>query len=268
MTILERILRTKREEVERAKRSRPLAEVQRRARDAAPPRDFAAAVSRGPAQPMRVIAEIKRMSPSAGEIVAPFDASRLARIYSQNGASAISVLTDHTYFGGRLDHLTQVRRHVEIPILRKDFTLEEYQMYESRAAGADAVLLIVEAIGIDRCVALQPLARDLGMGVIVEVHSEENLRATLASLGSPKGANYFLGINNRDLSAQKTTTSHALRLSSLLAGEASQWIAESGIKDRTDMVRAEQAGASAVLVGESLLRASDPGAKLRELMGL
>jgi indole-3-glycerol phosphate synthase len=268
MTILERILQTKRDELASAKRSRPLDDIRRQVRDVSPPRDFVAALSRNKRQSIRVIAEIKRASPSAGLIVPEFEPASIARTYAANGAAAISVLTDEAFFGGSLDHLTLVSEQITLPILRKDFTIDEYQLYESRAAGADAVLLIVEALGVERCAAFQPVARGLGMGVIVEVHTEENLRSTLERLGRPIGSNYFLGMNNRDLSVQTTSTNTAIYLSSLLGRESASWIAESGIKDRADVVRAEQAGAEAVLVGEALLRSADPGAKLRELRGL
>lgn len=266
MTILDRILNTKREEVEAAWRMRSLDEVKRLAELAPPPRDFVSALMRKTGEPIRVIAEIKKASPSAGVIVENFDPAAIARAYAENGAAAISVLTDRTYFQGALEHIELVKRNAAIPVLRKDFIVDEYQLYEARAAGADAVLLIVEAIGVERAKEWLPIARKLGMGVIVEVHSSENMRATLSVLGTPTGTNYFLGINNRDLAEQKTSTNNALTLSSMIGDGEAAWIAESGIKSREDVQSAERAGACAVLVGESLLRAKDVGEKLRELM--
>lgn len=265
MTILDRIVQTKRKEVELAKRQRSKAELRAAIDRVDRPRDFFAAVTAQSPDGINLIAEIKRRSPSAGLIVEDFDPGRIARTYDECGAAALSVLTDETYFGGNLTHLVDVKRSVPLPVLRKDFIVDEYQVYESRAAGADAILLIVEAIGVSRVVELLCVARRLGMSVLVEVHSGANLEALLDTAGPP-GDGYLLGINNRDLAAQRTDLSTTTRLAALLP-PATAFLAESGIATRNDVLAIRKAGACAILVGESLLRADDISAKIDDLLG-
>lgn len=266
-TILEEILATKRKEVARAKELRPLERVIEAARGTGPVRSFASAVQRSRGSVMRVIAEIKRSSPSAGVIIPEdrFDPAAIAEAYTAAGANALSILTDEPYFGGRLEYIEIVRGAVDLPCLRKDFVIDEYQVYEARAAGADAILLIAEALDVRTIARWAGISREFGMATLVEIHSADNLRAVLDELGVPGGASYILGINNRDLHAQLTDVRHAVELSKLLPTGA-LWVAESGIRTRADVELIEQVGASAILVGESLLRSGDVGTKLRELI--
>ena len=265
MTILERILNAKRAEVAAARAKTPVETVMRAAAKAPAPRDFGAAVLKADQREIRLIAEMKKSSPSAGPIVRDYRPAKIAETYQRHGAAALSVLTDNRYFGGDLRHLAEVRTRTSLPILRKDFIFDPYQLFESRAAGADAVLLIAEAIGAGLAGDLVPIARDLDLAVIVEVHSEANLLAILKSLGPPSPDQYLLGINNRDLTIQKTDLTTMARLARLLPTGA-EFIAESGIQSRRDVVEACRAGACAVLVGEAILAAPDMGAKIDELL--
>ncbi|MFO7172401.1 MAG: indole-3-glycerol phosphate synthase TrpC [Bacillota bacterium] len=266
--ILERILAAKAEEVARARAAVPLAEVRAAAAAAPPPRDFAAALARPRhlgdrpgAVPVAVIAEVKRASPSRGVIRRDFDPAAIARAYARAGASAISVLTDAPFFQGHLDHLRAVRQAVDLPLLRKDFILDPYQVYEARAAGADAVLLIAAALGDAGPIrALRELAEDLGMAALVEVHTPAELEMALAA-----GAR-IVGINNRDLRTFETRLETTLELAGQVPPEV-LLVSESGIRTPEDCRRVAAAGARAVLVGEQLMRQPDPGAALLELVG-
>lgn len=266
MTILERIVETKRREVADASVRVPLGRLQEAIDRADLPRDFQAAVARGATGEVRLIAEIKQASPSAGLIVADFDPVRIARVYRDHGAAALSVLTDETYFQGRLSFIADVKRVVDLPVLRKDFLIDEYQVYESRAAGADAILLIAECLDDRTLLTLARTARDLHLSILVEVHSEVNLSRVFSSLGYPSESGYLLGINNRDLTAQRTDLGTMGFLASRLP-PGTPFVAESGIAARADVLAAQRAGACAVLVGESLLRARDIGLKVNQLLG-
>lgn len=261
--ILDRILATKEEEVAVARRERPLAAVRDAARSAPPARDFAAALRRPqPGAPLRCIAEVKKASPSKGVIRADFDPVQIARQYAAAGAAAISVLTDVQYFQGSLGYLEQIRAAVGVPLLRKDFLIDEYQIYEARAAGADAVLLIVAAIpDAARLRAYRELAGGLGMAALVEVHTAAELEIAVAS-----GAE-IIGINNRDLRTFVTSLDVTIGLAPQVPSGAIL-VAESGIATLADCRRLAAAGAHAVLVGESLMRQPDPGAALRRLLGV
>jgi len=265
VTILDRILETKRGEVAAAKQRRPLDVLRRDADRSSPPRDFHAAVF-GDGSGIRLIAEVKKASPSAGLLVRDFDPVAIARKYQECGAAALSVLTDETYFQGRLDYIAQVRDDVPLPVLRKDFIVDEYQIFESRAAGADAILLIAEVLDAKAIGSFRSIARGLGLGVLVEVHSSATLAGVLAGIGPPSSDRYILGINNRDLKAQRTDVTTTARLASTLP-KGVPFISESGIGQRSDVVALQEAGACAILVGESLLKANDIGAKIAELMG-
>ncbi len=267
MTILDRILETKRKEVAEAKRRRPLADLRAEIERIAPPRDFYAAVTTKSPSGMRLIAEIKKASPSAGVIVSDFDPVAIARTYAAHGASALSVLTDQTYFQGRLEYIDEVKRAVPLPVLRKDFIIDEYQLYESRAAGADAVLLIVAALSGAQIAELLPIVHSLRMSVLVEVHADDELKTVLDIVGPPGPDTYLLGINNRDLHAQKTDLATTTRLAAMLP-EGTPFVSESGIATREDVLRVQQAGACAILVGESLLKAGDIGGHVDLLLGL
>ncbi len=260
MTILDEILDHKRAEVEHARSVRPGDELARRAREAAAPRGFRAALI--DASPPRVIAEPKRRSPSRGEIRPDFDAVACARAFAEAGAAALSVHTDEHYFGGCLEDLEKVRGAVELPLLRKDFVVDSYQIDEARLHGADAVLLIAAAFrgpgAADDLAGLREHARGLGLDALVEVHDEAELTAALAA-----GAD-LLGINNRDLRSFEVDLATTERLAAALP-EGVVLVAESGIFTHADVTRLEAAGAHAFLVGEALMRETDVGAALRSL---
>lgn len=254
-TVLDRILVHKVEEVAARKARASAATVIAAAREAPPPRDMRAAVRR---ESVALIAEIKRASPSRGVLRADFDPLALATVYAANGAAALSVLTDVRFFGGDLAHLTAVRAAVSVPALRKDFVLDPYQVYEARAAGADAVLLIAAALDDARLADLHALIAGLGMAALVEVHDEAELGRALA-LGAP-----LIGVNNRDLRTFSVDLETTERLARLLPAGVIL-VAESGIVSGADVRRMGAAGARAVLVGEALVTAPDMAARVREL---
>jgi len=255
-TILEEIIAWKRDEIVRHKRARPAEVVRARAALAPPPRDFAAAL-RSPG--VSLIAEVKRASPSKGLLCHDFDAVALARTYEDNGAAAISVLTDQHFFQGNLNHLRAVRQNVRLPVLRKDFILDPYQVYESRLAGADAVLLIVAALSDGDLKALYQLVHELGMAALVEVHNEAELERALQI--SPR----IVGINNRDLRTFEVDLETTARLRPLIPTDVIL-VAESGVHTRADVARLAAIGADAMLVGQALVQAPDIGHKVRELV--
>ncbi len=257
MTFLAEILARKRDEVDAARRALPERELAARARDRAAPRAFEAALSlRG--GPTRIIAEVKRASPSAGAIRAGLDAPAQARAYAAAGAAVISVLTDGPGFGGSLADLDEVRGAVEVPLLRKDFVLERYQLLEARAHGADAALLIVAALDPATLRRLLDACGELGLAALVEVHDEVEVEAALAA-----GAR-VVGVNNRNLRTFAVDLAVSERLLPLLP-PAVRAVAESGVRTADDARRLRRAGAANLLVGEALVRAADPGALLREM---
>ena len=255
VTVLDTIVARKRTEIAAAKAAVPEADLDRRAAALPPARDFAAALR----QPgMRVIAEVKKASPSAGVIRADFDPVAIARIYQAHGADALSVLTDEQFFQGHLSYLTACREATRLPVLRKEFVLDRYQLVEARAAGADAVLLIAEILPGDRLKTLFDQATALGLHVLVELHDAEQLPRVIDC-----GAT-LIGINNRDLRTFQTTLDHTLELLPRVpAGRLV--VSESGIRTAADVRRLEQAGVKAILVGESLMRAPDVGSALDAL---
>lgn len=258
-TILDEILATKRREVAAARRWMPIEELEAQAAEAPPVRDFRASLL-GPG-PIRLIAEVKKASPSAGLIRADFDPVAIARAYQDHGAHAVSILTDATYFQGHLSYLARARASVAIPVLRKDFVIDAYQIVEARVAGADAVLLIAECLDDQRLSELLAGARALGMAAIVEFHDPANLPRVLAS-----GAE-IIGINNRDLTRFETDLETTLRLRDQVPSEV-VLVSESGIHTREDVERLEAAGVGAILVGESLMRQSNIGQAVERLLGL
>lgn len=264
-TILDRIVEAKRKEVALAQARVPLPEMMARAAGAERPRDFYAAIRATPARGIHLIAEIKKASPSAGLIRADFEPAAIARVYHQAGASALSVLTDESYFQGHLEHLGQVKAAVPLPVLRKDFTVDSYQVYESRVAGADAILLIAEVLSADEIVQLLSLADSLEMTTLLESHSPERLVELRSALEAANPARCLLGINNRDLTRQTVDLATTSRVAERL-GDTSKLVAESGIRTRNDVQAVRQAGAAAMLVGEALMSADDIGAKVRELL--
>jgi indole-3-glycerol phosphate synthase len=254
--VLERIVIRKRQEIAEQCRRVPLAMLQDRLTTAPPVHDFRAALERGTAP--GIIAEVKKASPSAGVLREDFDPVAIARAYEANGASAISVLTDEPFFQGRLDDLRAIRQAVRLPLLRKDFILDRYQVLEARAAGADAVLLIAEILGKAELPALLGDIHALGMQALVELYDRANLQRVLAS-----GAR-LVGVNNRDLRTFTTRLEHTLELAPQLPADCCL-VSESGIRDRADLERLRAAGVKAVLIGETFMRAPDVGQKLREL---
>ncbi len=252
--VLERIVATKRDEVA-ALRGQALA-LRQACADAPPVRSFGAALRRQ--GEVSLIAEVKRRSPGAGPIRPELDASRLARGYQDAGASAVSVLTDGPWFGGTLADLTVARAAIGLPVLRKDFTLVEEQVLEARAAGADAVLLIVRILDDARLRGLRELAESLGMSALVEAHGRAELERALGS-----GAR-VLGINNRDLTTFRTTVETTFAMLHLVPADAVV-VSESGIRTADDVDRLGRRGVHAVLVGEALLRDPDPAAAARAL---
>lgn len=254
-TVLDTILAHKVEEIAARKARASAATVMAAARAAPPPRDMRAAVRR---DTVALIAEIKRASPSRGVLSADFDPVALATTYAAHGATAISVLTDERFFGGDLTHLTAVRAAVSVPVLRKDFVLDPYQVYEARAAGADAVLLIVAALDDARLANLHALIVELGMAALVEVHDEAELARAL-TLGAS-----LIGVNNRDLRTFTVALATTERLARLVPPDVAL-VAESGIFSADDVRRMGAVGAHAVLVGEALVTAPDVAARVREL---
>jgi indole-3-glycerol phosphate synthase len=256
-TFLAAILARKHDEVATRRAAVGDRDLEAALRDAPPPRDFAGALSpRG--GPTRVVAEVKRASPSAGAIASGLDAVAQARRYAQAGAACISVLTDGPGFGGSLDDLVAVRRAVAVPLLRKDFVVDRYQLLEARRAGADAALLIVAALDAEVLRRLQDDARALGLAALVEVHDERELDAALAA-----GAT-LVGVNNRNLHTFEVDLAASEQLLPRLP-RGVKGVAESGVRTAADARRLRAAGAANLLVGEALVRAQDPGALLREL---
>lgn len=265
--ILDQIIQTKRQEVAHRQADIPIQALLETISTLGRPRNFFNAVTRKPAhKKLNLIAEIKRASPSAGILRSDFDPVSLAKVYAEAGADALSVLTDETYFQGHLTHIHQVRDVVKLPVLRKDFIIDTYQVYESRAAGADAILLIAECLETSQLIDLQILATELNMTCVIEVHDIENLiRVRDAVIGFPHRSYSLLGINNRNLRTFDTDLGTTLRMAELVE-DRDVLISESGINTRDDVEKLESAGVRAVLIGEALLRADDVRAKIRELL--
>jgi indole-3-glycerol phosphate synthase len=258
-TILDRIVATKREEIVRARSATPIERLRDQLADAPPVRDFVGALASG-TPTVRLIAEVKKASPSKGIIRADFDPVTIARAYEAAGAACLSVLTDETYFQGRLDYLRQIRAATNIPILRKDFILDTYQLVEARVAGADAVLLVAECLDDCHLRKFTNEAIDLGLTPLVEFYEPENLPRVLAA-GAP-----LIGVNNRDLRTFTVDLDHTIRLRPQVPAEC-LLVAESGIETRADVLRLQEAGVDAMLVGESLMRQADVGLAVRRLLG-
>lgn len=259
--ILQRILSVKAQEVAEAQAQMPLAAVQAAARVATPVRDFAGALrSRISAGGAAVIAEVKKASPSKGVLREQFDPAAIAATYERHGAACLSVLTDRQFFQGRIDDLKAARAACRLPILRKDFMVDPYQVYEARAAGADCILLIVAALEFSRMAELEAIALELGMSVLVEVHDGEELDAAL-KLRTP-----LLGINNRNLRTFETTLDTTLGLLQRVP-DSRLVITESGILTPEDVKRMRAHDVHGFLVGEAFMRAPDPGIELERLFG-
>lgn len=259
--VLQRILAHKAQEiVERAERL-PLKELRRQVELAPTPRGFAEALQRRVrANPPAVIAEIKKASPSKGLLAPAFDPAAFAQSYERNGATCLSVLTDSEFFQGCDEDLRTARVACQLPVLRKDFTLDSYQIYEARAMGADCILLIVAALGDTQMRELAALARDLGLDVLVEVHDGQELERAL-QVDTP-----LIGINNRDLRTFEVRLQTTLELLDRIPKDR-MTVTESGIQVPADVALMREHGVNAFLVGEAFMRAPDPGAKLAELFG-
>jgi indole-3-glycerol phosphate synthase len=260
LTILDDILATKRDEVTvlRYPQTRDL--LRKTALDAPPTRDFTASLRRADGR-VAVIGELKRRSPSKGDLAPDLDPGPTAKAYEAGGAAALSVLTDQPYFGGMVADLQAARAATTLPCLRKDFTIDEVQIYESRAIGADAILLIVAAIPDDALLTeLHALAIGLGLGVVVEAHDAREVERAL------KAGAHVVGVNSRNLATFAEDLGVATGLSTLLPPEVVA-IAESAIRSPDDARRVAAAGFDAILVGEALVRADDPTALVRELAG-
>lgn len=256
MTILETIVRAKRVEVA-ALREIGEAVLERAAKSSGPTRGFLSNLKKPGVQ---VIAEVKQASPSAGILRSPFHPAEIAKSYSRAGAACLSVLTDKGFFKGSLDHMTSARQAVDIPVLRKDFIIDRLQVHEARAAGADAVLLIAEILDLKLLGELHELAHSLGMDALVEVHDPVSVNKAVSINAT------LIGVNNRDLKNFQTSVEHTLAMQPLLPRDCVV-VSESGIKQPSDIARLSAAGIKAVLVGETFMRADDPGEKLRWLMG-
>lgn len=256
--VLDQIVADKRQEINQAKASRPLAEIETQLAQTPQVRDFVAALRN--AEGIGLIAEVKKASPSAGLIREDFDPVEIAQAYQSNGAACLSVLTDEPYFQGHLDYLKAVRAAVEIPVLRKDFIIDPYQVVEARAAGADCILLIAECLDDCHLRDLYFQASDLGMECLIEIYDPENLERVL-KLDPP-----LLGINNRDLKTFVTELSHTTDLAKDVPDET-LLVSESGIRTHEDVVHLQQFGVKGILVGESLMRQSDIGLAVRNLLG-
>jgi indole-3-glycerol phosphate synthase len=264
--ILDEIIRAKRAEVARRSSETPLDVLKRRISSAPAPRNFFNAVTRQrDDRLMTVIAEVKKASPSAGVIRENFDPVEIARSYELAGADALSVLTDEPYFQGKLEYLALIRERVGLPLLRKDFIIDPWQVYESRAAGADAILLIAECLRTDELIDLQILATELNLTCLIEVHDMENLmRVRDQVIGFPHRSYSLIGINNRDLRTFQTDVGTTLRLAELVA-DRDVLVTESGLRTREDVVKLHEAGVRAALVGETLMRSGNVAGTLHEL---
>ena len=254
---LEKIVADKKLEVEMLEGSRPISVLEDLMKNRDQPRDFLRAISQ---EKMQLIAEIKKFSPSKGLLHRDLDPSSMAHIYRESGAAAISVITDEKYFQGNLDYLRRVRKEVDLPLLRKDFIIDEYQVYESAAFHADAVLLITAILTQEKLERLIKQCQTLGMDCLVEVHNEAELEKALISPAR------IIGINNRDLNTFNVDINTTRRLLPKIP-QGIVVVSESGITTREDILKMMEFGVNAVLIGESLVTADDISAKIKELMG-
>ena len=257
-SILAKILASKRNEIAERQATRPVAELRSAIADVPQPRDFFGALAAE--GPIKLIAEVKKASPSKGVIREDFDPIFIARTYQQHGATCLSILTDAPYFQGALDYLRQIRQAVELPLLRKDFILDSYQVLESREAGADAVLLIAECLDDCQLRKLHNEIVELGMTPLVEFYDADNLPRVLEC-----GAT-LIGVNNRDLHTFHTDLQHTIRMRSQIPDECVV-VGESGIHSRADLLQLQEAGVDAVLVGEHLMAQPDIGLAVERLLG-
>ncbi len=262
--ILDRIVADKRIEVRCRQSETSLDRLKEQVAGMPKCRNFYKAVTAPNPRGINVIAEVKKASPSAGLIREDFDPVAIAQTYEKCGASAISVLTDEKYFQGRLEYIDQVRRAVKLPVMRKDFIIDIWQVYEARAAGADAILLIAEAVKPGELMDLMIAAAELTLTVLLEVHQADSLLKVRSLIGFPKKGYSILGINNRDLTTMQVDLNTTGRLAGLL-DEHSALVAESGIKTRADVEKLKSVGVRAVLIGQTLCEHPDIEEKFQEL---
>lgn len=256
--ILDEIIEYKKKELAETKRNVPFSEIKARASDREPARGLEKALSGG--NGIKLIAEVKKASPSKGIIREDFEPVEIAKTYARSGAACLSVLTERKYFQGKLEYLTDIRKAVDLPPLRKDFIIDAYQIFEARSAGADAILLIVACLERRQIEDFIQIAKEAGLDVLVESHTYKELdRALLA------GAS-LVGINNRDLGTFSVSLQTTVDLLKDIPDDRIV-VSESGIKSRDDVIRLQQAGVDAILVGESLMREKDVGKKVKELLG-
>ncbi|MDB4423111.1 indole-3-glycerol phosphate synthase TrpC [Rhodopirellula sp.] len=258
MTILDKIIVETRKTIEADRGAKSGAALESLVRDLPPCRDFHAALAVGEA--VQLIAEVKRASPSAGLIREDFDPVQIARSYAESGAACISVLTDAPFFQGSLDYLVDIRQAVDLPLLRKDFIIDRYQLLQARAAGADCVLLIAECLTSDQLLELHDQAFELGMQTLIELFDPANLPAVLAT------GTRLVGVNNRNLHTFETSLDHTLTLRPEIP-EDRLLVGESGIRTHQDVQTLGAGGVKGILVGESLMRQPDIGLATRKLLG-
>jgi indole-3-glycerol phosphate synthase len=264
--ILDKIITDKRAEVANRKSKKDLEQLKEEVRSKGRCRNFYKAVTKPNSRGINVIAEVKKASPSAGVIREDFDPVAIAQTYQECGADAISVLTDEKYFQGHLEYIKQIKEVVDLPILRKDFIIDIWQVYESRTAGADAILLIAEALKPGELMDLMIAAAELTLTVLLEIHRADTLLAVRSLIGFPKKGYSVLGINNRNLTTMQVDLNTTSRLAGLLDNK-DELVAESGIKTRADIEKLRDIGVRAVLIGQTLCESPDIEEKFTELFG-
>jgi len=262
--ILDEIIAYKRVEVEQQKTKVPVKQLKAAITDMPKCRNFYQAVTKPNTRGINVIAEVKKASPSAGLIRPDFDPVAIAQTYEACGADAISVLTDEKYFQGKLAYLTAVKNAVNVPVMRKEFIVDPYQVYEARAAGADAILLIADALPVGRLSDLMILATELTLSILLEVHDADILLAVRSLIGFPKAGYSVLGINNRNLSTMAVDLNTTGRLAALL-DDPKGLVSESGIRTREHVEQLKKTGATAVLIGQTLCEHPDISEKFKML---
>jgi len=267
MSILDEIIRDKRAEMELHKAKKGVEQFKEQISLLPKCRNFYKAVTKQNRRGLNVIAEVKKASPSAGIIRKDFEPRGIAKIYEKCGADAISVLTDEKYFQGRLEYVGQIKEAVDLPVLRKDFIIDSWQIYESRAAGADAILLIAEALKSAELMDMMILAAELTLTTLLEVHEADELMKVRSLVGFPKKGYSLLGINNRNLATMRVDLNTTCRLAELVDNKG-ELVAESGIKSREDVEKLKKIGVRAVLVGQVLCESDDIGKKFKELFGV
>lgn len=260
-SILDEIIAHKQNELHNRRQQVAIEQLKEQAAGMPPCRDFAAALRREPGGPLKLLAEIKAASPSSGPIRADFDAGNVARLFEQSGAAAISVLTDTRYFAGTDEHLRQAKAAVSVPVLRKDFTIDEYQLYEARCIGADAILLMAQVLPPDRFSALHKKAAELGLWVLAEGHHPHQLDF-IASMGAP-----VVGINNRDFDTMQVDLETTLQNRRRIPPDR-VLVSQSGIFTREEARRVDAAGVDAIQVGTSIMQSSDMQGHINALLGI